>query len=406
MRFGIFFELQLPRPWGEDSERQLFTEALEQIELADRLGFDYAWCVEHHFLEEYSHCSSPELLMAAASQRTRNIRLGHGVLQMHGAVNHPIRIAERVATLDILSGGRVDFGTGEPSSETELGGFCVQRADKRRVSEDAIDAVTRMFVEEPFAGWNSDYLTAPPRNILPKPLQKPHPPLWIACSKRETIHYAARRGVGALSFAFLEPEFATRIVADYRQILTSDQCVPAGFAVNPNVAVVLPMHCHDDEQVAVDRGLIGAEFFEFAKEHYYRPKRHYPGRTNLYRSFAAQRQHPGGSGRSPLQNGKPVVARGAIGTPRQLVDVIDRYERVGVDQLIFLTQAGVARHEDICESLELFAGQVLCRYTDGRAEQEKIKAERIQPAIAAAMSRRPPARVAAADYCVDVLGSR
>jgi hypothetical protein len=159
------------------------------------------------------------------------------------------------------------------------------------------------------------------------------------------------------------------------------------------------MHCHADEQVALDRSLDGTEFFEFAKEHYYRPKRHYPGRTNLYRSFGAQyRRTPGAARR---ETGRPLVARGAIGTPRQLIDVIDRYERVGVDQLIFLTQAGLTRHEDICSSLELFAAQVLCRYREGRGEQEKLKAERLQSAIEAAMSRRAPARAVRADYYID-----
>src|SRR5204862_2672822 len=106
MKFGIFYELQLPRPWKERSEYQLLQDALSQIELADQLGFDYAWCVEHHFLEEYSHCSAPEVFLGAASQRTKRIRLGHGVVQL--PTNHPIRVAERVATLDLLTGGRVE----------------------------------------------------------------------------------------------------------------------------------------------------------------------------------------------------------------------------------------------------------------------------------------------------------
>src|SRR6202521_159023 len=104
MKFGVFYELQMPKPWDAHTERRIVHEALEQIELADQLGFDYAWCVEHHFLEEYSHCSAPEVFLGAASQRTRRIRLGHGVIQLPS--NHPIRVAERVATLDLLSGGR------------------------------------------------------------------------------------------------------------------------------------------------------------------------------------------------------------------------------------------------------------------------------------------------------------
>src|SRR3954463_7823944 len=144
MKFGLFYEHQLPQPWGEDSERQLYQDALDQVELADRLGIDYVWEVEHHFLEEYSHSSAPEVFLAAASQRTRRIRLGHGIVQIPPAVNHPARVAERVATLDLISGGRVEFGTGEGSSQMELGGFGVDRTEKRGQWEESLDAITRM----------------------------------------------------------------------------------------------------------------------------------------------------------------------------------------------------------------------------------------------------------------------
>src|ERR671928_856293 len=131
MRFGIFYEHQQPRPWEEGSTEQLLNDALDQVELADRLGFDYVWEVEHHFLEEYSHSSAPEVFLAAASQRTKNIRLGHGIVQTPPPFNHPARIAERLATLDLVSDGRVDFGTGEASSEAELGGVGIEPSEKR-----------------------------------------------------------------------------------------------------------------------------------------------------------------------------------------------------------------------------------------------------------------------------------
>src|SRR5437588_5629704 len=119
MRFGIFYEHQLPRPWSERSEADLYRDALEQIELADRLGFDYVWEVEHHFLEEYSHSSAPEVFLAAAAARTNRIRLGHGIVNVMPPVNHPARVAERIATLDLVSQGRVELGTGESSSAAE-----------------------------------------------------------------------------------------------------------------------------------------------------------------------------------------------------------------------------------------------------------------------------------------------
>src|SRR2546427_12908011 len=172
MRFGIFYEHQLPRPWDEHSEEKLLSDALEQVELADKVGIDYVWEVEHHFLEEYSHSSAPEVFLAAASQRTKNIRLGHGIVQLPPEVNHPTRIAERIATLDLISNGRVDFGTGEASSEVELAGVGIERATKREQWTEAIDCITRMFVEEPFAGYDGTYVKMPARNVVPKPLQR------------------------------------------------------------------------------------------------------------------------------------------------------------------------------------------------------------------------------------------
>src|SRR5437764_13733194 len=183
MKFGMFIEQNLPRPWTDGDEHRLVKESLEQVELADRLGFDHVWIVEHHFLEEYSHASAPEVLLAAASQRTRRIRLGHGIMQLPPPINHPFRVAERIATLDLVSDGRVEFGTGESTSDAELGGFGVDRADKRDQWAEAIDAVARMFVEEPFAGFQGRFVNVPPRNVVPKPYQRPHPPLWVACTR-------------------------------------------------------------------------------------------------------------------------------------------------------------------------------------------------------------------------------
>src|SRR5205823_7758637 len=142
MRFGLFYEHQMPRPWDPGSEERTLQNALDQIELADRLGFDSVWEVEHHFLEEYSHSSAPEVFLAAASQRTKRIRLGHGIVQLPIAFNHPARVAERIATLDLISGGRVEFGSGEASSQVELGGFQIDRDTKRAQWEEALDAIT------------------------------------------------------------------------------------------------------------------------------------------------------------------------------------------------------------------------------------------------------------------------
>src|SRR4030081_3969841 len=146
MKFGIFYELQLPRPWEAGGELKLYQDALTQRETADRCGYDHAWVVEHHFLEEYSHSPVPESFLAAASQRTKQIRLGHGIMQL--TTNHPARVAEKIATLDLLSNGRCEFGMGEGASTTELHPFDRAFRDKRVVWEDAVRCLIPMFTNE------------------------------------------------------------------------------------------------------------------------------------------------------------------------------------------------------------------------------------------------------------------
>lgn len=413
MRFSLFYEHQHPRPWSEGSEHRLMKDALDQIELADRVGFNTIWEVEHHFMEEYSHSSAPEVFLAAVSQRTKNIHLGHGIIHLPHEVNHPARTAERVATLDLISDGRVEFGTGESSSAAEIGGFGIDREVKREQWVDAIDSITRMFVEEPFAGWDSDFLSMPVRNVVPKPMQKPHPPLWVACSRRETLHFAARNGIGALSFSFVEPEDAGKWVKEYYDLIESDECMPAGFAVNPNVVVVLPMMCHKDEAEAIERGIDGAHFFGYSLAHYYGITPHHPANTDVHEEFLERREQTGFAraaitpGKEPLgvkilQHGLGSL-RGAIGTPDQIRDLIRRYEAVGVDEIGFVLQAGHNTHEHICESLELFGKEIIPEFADERPAREAAKAERLAPAIERALARREPARTAVPGYKIDEL---
>jgi alkanesulfonate monooxygenase SsuD/methylene tetrahydromethanopterin reductase-like flavin-dependent oxidoreductase (luciferase family) len=398
MRFGIFFEHQLPRPWEDGAEQRLISDALEQVELADRLGFSHVWEVEHHFLEEYSHSSAPEVFLAAVSQRTTNIRLGHGIVQTAPAYNHPARVAERIAMLDLVSGGRVDFGSGESSSEAELRGFGIDPATKREAWLEGLQVALRCMTETPFGGVEGDFVSMPPRNVVPKPVQKPHPPLWVACSRRDTILLAAQLGIGALSFAFIEPEDARGWVHDYEATL-AESCVPVGQAVNAQVACVTPMMCAREEDVAIERGLEGANFFGYSLAHYYVFGDHVPASTNVWQEFqerrgkmgyspeaavAARRQTLGAKAASGDQTG----LRGAVGTPEQLREFLRRYEAAGVDQMIFVLQAGKNRHEHIMESISLFGTEVLGEFQERDEAQRVAKAERLAPVIEAALARR------------------
>jgi alkanesulfonate monooxygenase SsuD/methylene tetrahydromethanopterin reductase-like flavin-dependent oxidoreductase (luciferase family) len=375
MRFGIFYEHQLPRPWTDGLEHKLFQDALAQVELADQLGFDYAREVEHHFLEEYSHSSAPEVFLAACSQRTKNIRLGHGIVLMPPGYSHPAKIASRIATLDLVSNGRVDFGTGESASRLELEGFGVSVVEKKAMWREATEQVCNMLAMDPYPGYQGKYFSMPARNVVPKPLQKPHPPLWVACSNRGTILEAARLGIGALTFAFISEDEARQWVHDYYETFKRE-CVPIGHTVNPNVAMVSGFSVHPDRAEAEARGLEGFKFFGFALGHHYAFGEQRVGRTDIWSNFKKfSAQFPGPEGRS-------------IGTPDDVRTHLRRMEEAGVDQVVFIQQAGRNRHEHICESMELFAKDVMPEFAARRAERERKKAGELAPYIEAALKRK------------------
>jgi alkanesulfonate monooxygenase SsuD/methylene tetrahydromethanopterin reductase-like flavin-dependent oxidoreductase (luciferase family) len=401
MKFGIFYEHQLPRPWDEDSEFRLLQNALEQCELADQLGIDYVWEVEHHFLEEYSHSSAPEVFLGAVSQRTRRIKLGHGIIQTPPPFNHPARVAERVSMLDLVSDGRAQFGTGEAGSEAELGGFLIDPAEKRAMWEEGLRVAVRCMTEAPFTGHDGKYVTMPPRNVVPKPRQKPHPPVWVACSRRDTIHLAAQKGIGALTFSFIDPEEATHWVNDYYGTL-ADEGVPIGDAVNANLACVSTFMCAPTEEEAIARGVEGANFFGYSLAHYYLFGQHQPGHTDVWSEFQARRGERGydpeavrQAQANPERLGAKVVERGStglrgtIGTPEQIRQFLVRFEEAGVDQVIFVSQAGRNRHEHIMESLELFGREVLPEFMERDEAAEKAKLARLEPVIEKVMARKP-----------------
>ncbi|MFN0147268.1 MAG: LLM class flavin-dependent oxidoreductase [Dehalococcoidia bacterium] len=392
MKFGIFYEHQYPRPWLEGGEEQLFHEALDQVELADRLGFDYAWEVEHHFLEEYSHSSCPEVFLAAASQRTKNIRLGHGIKLMPPGYNAPARVAEEIATLDLVSHGRVDFGTGESASRAELEGFGISPEEKRAMWLETTEQVANMLAMDPYPGYQGKYFSMPARNIVPKPVQKPHPPLWVACSNRETIHQAAKLGIGALTFTFIDAVEAKKWVDDYYETF-KNECVPIGHTVNPNVALVCGFSVNHDEQVALDRGIDGLRFFQFALGHFYAAGEHKPGRSDIWAAYLANRdamiagdvvQDVG----SPDSGGGVSGNRGAIGTPAQVRQTLREFADIGVDQMVFIQQGGKNKHTDICSSLELFAAEIMPEFRAEEAARQARKQQELAPYIEKAFARK------------------
>ena len=376
MKFGIFYEHQLPRPWNDGDELKLFQDALDQVELADKLGIDHAWEVEHHFLEEYSHSSAPEVFLAACSQRTKNIRLGHGITLMAPNYNHPARVAERIATLDLVSNGRVEWGTGESSALAELGAFGIAVDQKRDMWREAVEQCANMMAMDPYPGYEGKYFSMPCRNVVPKPVQRPHPPLWVACSNRETIKLAARLGIGALTFAFVDPAEAKQWVDDYYRIF-KEECVPIGHAVNPNVAMVTGFSVHENEAEAKKRGMDGFRFFGYGLGHHYIFGEHKPGRTDIWQAFEDARDTLPEEGQD----------RG-IGTPDQLRAHLKGFSEAGVDQVTFIQQGGRNRHEHICEGLELFADKVMPEFKEQEAARQAKKMAELAPYIEKAMARK------------------
>ncbi|MEU4620092.1 LLM class flavin-dependent oxidoreductase [Actinoplanes sp. NPDC023801] len=376
MQFGMFFELQLPRPWRPDSEQELISNALTWAELGERAGIDYAWAQEHHFLEEYSHSTAPEVFLAAVSQRTTRMRLGHGISLMAPAYNHPARVAERIAMLDLVSQGRVEWGTGESSSRLELEGFRANYIEKRAMWAEGVREAAKMMASVPYPGYQGRYFSMPSRNVVPKPVQTPHPPLWVACTNRETLKMAARLGLGALTFSFMDAGEARFWVNEYYETFERE-CRPIGQAVNPNVAMLAGLMLHPDADVARARGLEGQRFFKWALAHYYRFGAHTPGRTSLWEEF--QRAEP-----------EPMAGLGAVNDPAGAREHFRELEEAGVDQVILLQQGGRYEHEHICESLELFGREVAPDFAERHAELAAKKQARIAPYVEAALANVEP----------------
>ena len=351
MQFGLLYELQTP---PGVSEYDVYHQALEQIELADELGFDYVWEVEHHFLEGYSHSSASEVFLGAVSQRTRRIRIGHGVVTLLPNMNPPARVAERTAALDILTRGRLDVGTGRASTPEELGGFNTDPEATRDMWRESLAEIVKMWTETPYPGHEGRFFSMPPRNVIPKPIQQPHPPLWLACTDPATLETAARNGVGVLSFSIGAPEKAAERVQFYRELCTQSE--PIGKMSNAKVAATSFMYCGENEAEARQHGIPMAQYFNEQLQRYFTAWNRdeysgtsYAGHKDVYKV------RPGGVDTAHLvENGTWL-----IGGPETLRRTLTRWQGTGIDQMILMVQLGYAEHGRIMASLRRFAKEVM-----------------------------------------------
>ncbi|GAA3000683.1 LLM class flavin-dependent oxidoreductase [Actinokineospora diospyrosa] len=380
MKIDLFNEIQNPKPQVEGSEQLRFTEAIEQAVLADELGYGCWWQVEHHGAGEFSLSSAPEMMLAALSQRTSRIRLGHAAVLAPGRFNHPIRVAERAATLDHLSGGRVELGlTRSTIPEWRL--FGIEPEEVRAQTQQAFEMVPRMWTSDHFSH-ESEFYRVGDVSIVPKPLQKPHPPLWQAAASPASFEDAGRRGVGVLGTTMWESlERASRLIELYRA--AARQCTdPVGAFVNNQVAFFTFVHCADTDEEAMRNGAAAAAawytvtaltFFEAATEFVRQSARHEkiatapdgggltgqfvrgeatnaPTEANLLIARVLQgEQVPDEEIFTVLSAQDSLI----VGSPETCRRKLRAYADLGIDRLMCLQQIGGIPHDKVLKSIRL-----------------------------------------------------
>jgi alkanesulfonate monooxygenase SsuD/methylene tetrahydromethanopterin reductase-like flavin-dependent oxidoreductase (luciferase family) len=356
MKFGIFCEIPVPRPWTATAERQAYLDALEHVRFADRAGFDQVWAVEHHFLEEYSHCSAPDLFLTACAMQTDRIRIGRGIAVCVPEINGAVQLAERAAALDLLSGGRLEFGTGRSATWAELGGFHADVDRTKLTWDEYVRVIPQMWVNERFA-YEGTYVSLPERAVLPKPIQKPHPPMWVAVSSPGTELDAADRGLGSLGLTFGGYAETEGRISRYRTRIQS--CEPAGEFVNEQVCTVNYLYCHEDNEAAQAVGLRLAGAFAYSAAQVVSAKEIYAGQSYSSAGLLAQIRTSDAPGHSAK------VPEGVtVGDPDHIAETIKTWESIGVDRINFLVQtaAGIPQG-DVMKSLDLFSCAVMPRFS-------------------------------------------
>jgi alkanesulfonate monooxygenase SsuD/methylene tetrahydromethanopterin reductase-like flavin-dependent oxidoreductase (luciferase family) len=363
VQFALFYEIPVPRPWGADSEHQAYKNVLAQAVAAERFGWDAFWTVEHHFLSEFSHCSNPEVLYGAVAALTERIRIGYGVRLMPQPYNHPVRTAESVAVLDLLSDGRVDLGTGRSSTRAELEGFNVDPAETRAMWQEAIGHVVGCWTndEYEFAG---KHWQMPKRRVHPKPRQKPHPPIWGATSSEDGHRQVGALGLGLCSFAVgVSPQEVKAKVDIYREAV--EKCTtPIGAFVNNQAATFTMALCDQDRSTAHD---LARESFEWY------PKtgaRHIASMTDWMierkqdlgsYAYAADMKKIDDEGALDLLSLEYLVEANAcvLGTPGDCIKTVRLYEEAGIDLLLCLVNPYNIPHDAVMRTIELMGKEVI-----------------------------------------------
>jgi alkanesulfonate monooxygenase SsuD/methylene tetrahydromethanopterin reductase-like flavin-dependent oxidoreductase (luciferase family) len=357
MEFGLFIQAHLPRHEVDaDPANAEHARLLREVELAeacDRAGFKYVWSVEHHFLEEYSHLSASEIVLPFIAARTRRIHVGSAIWNLTPPVNHPARVAERVAMLDHLSEGRFEFGTGRGSSSTEFKGFGIPDGETTRAMfDEALAEILRMWRETPYSH-DGRFFSMPPRNVLPKPYTRPHPPLWVACGSPSTFEKAARLGLGALCFSLGSPADFAPLIAAYKRTIRHAE--PIGEYVNDNVACVTALVCHEDGRRARDIACgMGSSYHTSLVFRYLDT---FPRPTGIPAWPAVIPEPTPAQLEDRIRSGNRVV-----GDPDDCARSVQLYADIGCDQLIFGVLASTQPQDVALASVALFGREVIPRF--------------------------------------------
>jgi len=348
MEFGLFHSGHVPV--GANEHERLLDEVATAV-TADRVGFKYGWFTEHHFLREYSHISANEVFMGYVAARTERLHIGSGIFNITPPVNHPARVAERVAMLDHLSNGRFEFGVGRGSSSTEYQGFGIPDGDATRdLFDEALPEIIRMMTEDPYS-YDGAAFSMPERSVLPKPYTHPHPPLWLACGSPSSFEKAGRLGLGALCFTMGQPEDLAPLIETYRNAIA--ECdEPAGGYINENVACVSMMLCLEDRDRAIEL------FRSTGSAHYQslvvRWLDAIPLPPEFDRATFTIEEPSEDDLRADIANG-----RRSLGAPEDLARSAQRWQSAGADQLIFGVLDNTLPLDIVQESLEVFGRDVI-----------------------------------------------
>jgi alkanesulfonate monooxygenase SsuD/methylene tetrahydromethanopterin reductase-like flavin-dependent oxidoreductase (luciferase family) len=352
-------QIQMPRPWEPNAEVSAYRNAVAQAVAAEAAGFSHFWTTEQHFFYEIGHSPCPDILLAAVSERTSRIRLGFAVMLM--TVHNPFIVAEKVATLDVLSNGRVDFGMGRGSTSYMVEAFGVDAVSSREKSHEVTEAVLKMFSEEKFGGFKGKHYNLPERYVVPKPVQKPHPPLWIAASNLETYAHAARTGVGVIGVTRNSISETRSAIAEYRELIRGDRSGFIGAYPNEHVGVFALACVHDDDHIGRDIACSAARWYNGDNDAVLNKVRFGTagGLEKVVAKFRARTND------ELLEDGMAIG-----GNPDTVSRIVEKWKDAGVDQMIFVLQAGRTTHDQVMRSIELIGEKVIPRFAEAREAAE------------------------------------